>query len=388
MIAALYVVADGPYTGIAGVDPWPEDRDARKYAGPYPVVAHSPCETWGKYAKRYGRVGQDGGCFKAALACVRKWGGVLEHPEGSLAFDAFKIPKPPARGWSDPDKFGGRSCLVYQGHYGHRAPKPTWLYKIAGLFPELHWGPTPPRDLSHLDSVARKRAIKTGICQRLSKRQRKLTPDLFRDLLIALASNKGVYTKLPVHTGVNRPDGHKEQSMQLEIKVLAGAESKAFLADLTKQIDRLERLGGVKAAAPAAEDADDTGSDDAPDADESDDDDFAAAPKNVKAAVKSAAKKTAASFDEDDADDAPAASTEDDDDADFTAPPAKAAKPAKAKKITVDDVNDACKAKASSIGGKEGRAKVLALLKKHFKTESVSELKPEQYEACIKAMAV
>jgi hypothetical protein len=189
MIAALFVLENGPYVGRPGVDAWPESRDARKYAGPYPVVTHSPCETWGRYAKRYGRVGQDDGCFEAALANVRKWGGVLEHPEGSLAFEAFRLPKPPARGWSEPDAFGGRSCLVYQGHYGHRAPKPTWLYKIKGVFPELHWGPTPPRDLSHLEPRARKRAIKTGICQRLSKRQRKLTPEPFAKLLIELAES-------------------------------------------------------------------------------------------------------------------------------------------------------------------------------------------------------
>ncbi len=36
MIAALYVIKDGPYY-LEGADPWPEDRDARLYAGPWPV---------------------------------------------------------------------------------------------------------------------------------------------------------------------------------------------------------------------------------------------------------------------------------------------------------------------------------------------------------------
>lgn len=186
MIAALFVETNGPYFGLPNVDPWDVTKDARKYAGPYPVIAHPPCERWGKYATVYGNIGQDGACFEAAVKAVREFGGVLEHPEGSKAFGLFGLPIPPARGWSKPDKFGGRSCLVYQGHYGHRAPKPTWLYARVKEYPELLWGPTPPRDLSHLDEATRKRAIKTGICQRLSKKQRKVTPGPFRGLLIEL----------------------------------------------------------------------------------------------------------------------------------------------------------------------------------------------------------
>lgn len=188
MIAALFVAENGPYAGIDGVDAWPESRDARTYNGNYPVVAHPPCERWGKFAKIYGRVGQDDGCFEAALKAVRKNGGVLEHPEGSLAFTLFGLPIPSqAGGWSKPDKFGGRSCCVYQGHYGHRAPKATWLYAVTEAYPELIWGKTPPRDLSHLDDKARKRAIKTGICQRLSRRQRIITPEPFKQMLLNIA---------------------------------------------------------------------------------------------------------------------------------------------------------------------------------------------------------
>lgn len=66
-------------------------------------------------------------------------------------------------------------------------------------------------------------------------------------------------------------------------------------------------------------------------------------------------------------------------------PPKKAgAKGTKAKKITLDDVNDACKAHAAA----KGRPATLGVLQKKFKTQSVTALKPEQYEACISAMAV
>lgn len=68
---------------------------------------------------------------------------------------------------------------------------------------------------------------------------------------------------------------------------------------------------------------------------------------------------------------------------------APAPKKAKAKKVTLDDVNDACKAFArANGGGKEGRDMVLKLLKKNFKTTSISELAVEDYAKALKLLAV
>ena len=198
VISALFVIPQGPYWGIDGVDPWDIERDARKYTGPHPVVAHPPCERWGRYwsggpsAKFRRKLGDDNGCFKSALSSVRTYGGVLEHPEASHAFKKFGLPIPAWHGgWTDPDRFGGRSACVAQGHYGHAARKMTWLYAV-GLnpFPELKWGITPPGvriDPGFHSNEERKRAIKTGVGKRLSKLQRTRTPDAFRDLLIAMA---------------------------------------------------------------------------------------------------------------------------------------------------------------------------------------------------------
>ena len=82
MIAALYVQTNGCYYGLPDVDPWDEARDARKYAGPWPVVAHPPCARWCRLAglveSRYGiKKHEDGGTFASALANVRRVGGVL-----------------------------------------------------------------------------------------------------------------------------------------------------------------------------------------------------------------------------------------------------------------------------------------------------------------------
>lgn len=151
MIAALYVETDGAYFGLEGVDPWDEARDARLYAGPWPVVAHPPCQRWGRFWGGNPRqqprlkLGDDNGCFAAALASVRQFGGVLEHPEASHAWAAHGLTKPPKHGgWVPADFLGGWTCCVEQGHYGHLSRKATWLYAFgAEELPSLKWGKAP-----------------------------------------------------------------------------------------------------------------------------------------------------------------------------------------------------------------------------------------------------
>lgn len=203
MIAALFVQTNGCYFGLPNVDPWHEARDARTYAGPFPVVAHPPCARWGRYwfggptiarqGREYFKLGDDDGCFAAAIAAVRKFGGVLEHPEGSHAWRAHELNAPPRDGgWVVADWEGGWTCCVEQGAYGHRARKATWLYANGVDLPSLKWGRAHGKfDLLDVHSRSREeraRLIKTGICQQMSKRQRAATPIEFRDLLISIAS--------------------------------------------------------------------------------------------------------------------------------------------------------------------------------------------------------
>jgi hypothetical protein len=197
-IAALFVMPDGAYSGLPNVEIWDKARDARQYAGPWSVVAHPPCERWGRYwnggpsARVRRELGDDDGCFAAALASVRRWGGVLEHPEGSHAWRRFDLMTPPRSGaWVVADWDGGWTCCIEQGSYGHRARKATWLYACGVDTPSMKWGRA-PGDFVRLDEgfhskEERARAIKTGACQRLSKRQRAATPEQFRDLLISIA---------------------------------------------------------------------------------------------------------------------------------------------------------------------------------------------------------
>jgi hypothetical protein len=131
IVAALYVDPNGVYAGLEDVDLWDEERDARTYPGPYPVVAHPPCNRWSIMgACRNYRDGKDGGCFKAALADVRRWGGVLEHPRYSLAWERFELPQPSFGGWTQAIGDPGWATEIDQHAYGLRFRKPTWLYYV------------------------------------------------------------------------------------------------------------------------------------------------------------------------------------------------------------------------------------------------------------------
>lgn len=203
-IAALFVATDGCYFGLPRVDPWDVMRDARDYRGPHSVVAHPPCERWGRYwsggpsVKIRRRLGDDGGCFASALASIRKWGGVIEHPEASHAFRAFGLLIPPKTGgwcpvYANGERIDEWSCCVEQGHYGHPARKATWLYFVGPRPPNLIWGKSSGTRLDEgfHSKAERDTARASGVkpIKRLSKAENIATPLPFRDLLLSLADH-------------------------------------------------------------------------------------------------------------------------------------------------------------------------------------------------------
>ena len=198
-IAALFVETNGAYYGLPGVDPWDRQRDARTYAGPHPVVAHPPCERWGRFwhgstrKPHQFKLGDDDGCFAAALAAVRTWGGVIEHPADSHAWAAFDL-NAPARegGWIAADFHGGWTCYVEQGFYGHMARKATWLYANGVELPELRWGRGeqrlhPVALARHGYAKARRIGMMAMVGGKDKKRIRDATPAAFRDVLLSIA---------------------------------------------------------------------------------------------------------------------------------------------------------------------------------------------------------
>lgn len=221
-VAALYIEPDGIYANQPDIDAWCEMRDARCYAGPYPVVAHPPCQRWGRFwhgstrKPHQFKLGHDKGCFAAALSAVSTHGGVIEHPCDNHAWRHFEI-EPPTRfsGWrrtTNPlrsrwdDQAGNVliegtlpgewwTCYVEQGHYGHMSRKPTWLL-VRGVLrdqlPELDWSKGEQR--LHPTALARygyEKARRIGMTAMVGGKDktkiRNATPQEFRDVLISIA---------------------------------------------------------------------------------------------------------------------------------------------------------------------------------------------------------
>ena len=188
-IAALFVQEGGCYSG-GQFDAWTESRDARLYKGDNPVIAHPPCQLWGKMARvNYARwggehnlPGNDGGCFKSALESVNRCGGVLEHPAQTYAWRVHGLENPEKNKWK---KSGlGWVCEVWQSAYGHKANKATWLYYVGKKEPfDLIWDrPTGTHQVGYPDRRGKARNKPT-----LSKKEANATPIEFRDELIKLA---------------------------------------------------------------------------------------------------------------------------------------------------------------------------------------------------------
>lgn len=195
VVAALFVYADGTYAGEPELQLWDVERDARRYPGPHPVVAHPPCNVWCQLAPlnaarlEHYEVGADDGCFASALASVRAHGGVLEHPAYSLAWPAHGLPRPQRGYWRQSLDDPGWVTEVSQVAYGHPARKRTWLY---------YCGARPPHDVrwDEPEAVAfvggggwrlhRRRELLRGD-RRLQRAASSSTPPAFRDELLSLA---------------------------------------------------------------------------------------------------------------------------------------------------------------------------------------------------------
>jgi hypothetical protein len=184
----LYADPRGPYPSLA-VDVYDEGRDARLYAGPWPVVAHPPCGAYGNLRHLATKALEHADCGPIAVAQVQRWGGVLEQPRGSKLWEVCGLPVPGAL----PDAHGGYSLEVAQVEWGHVARKKTWLYLVGVPLSVLGCAPFPGREPTHWVSGGREHARKGSggvippgikVC---SAQLRRRTPVAFAAWLLELA---------------------------------------------------------------------------------------------------------------------------------------------------------------------------------------------------------
>lgn len=184
MINALFVREDSIYKTMSGIDCWDIVRDARKYKGDDPVIAHPPCRAWGQLSHMAKPRPDEKELAIFAVNKIREVGGVLEHPAKSKLWKEENLPATGAR-----DEFGGFSVVVNQHWWCHRAEKKTILYIVGiepGELPEIPFvmGEAPCVVAS---SGRRKNGLRSKRRPEITKREREATPAEFAKWLYQIA---------------------------------------------------------------------------------------------------------------------------------------------------------------------------------------------------------
>lgn len=183
-VAVLFARADSNYKALPQCDVWDAERDARRWPGGVPVVAHPPCRAWGRLRQFAKPRDDEKELALLAVAHVREFGGVLEHPACSSLWPAAGLPKP----GEFPDAWGGWSLEVEQFHFGHRAEKRTWFY-VVGCSPD-ELPPMPRREGRPTHCIAPTRGGGVRL-PTVTKPEREHTPMPLAVWLVELASRCG-----------------------------------------------------------------------------------------------------------------------------------------------------------------------------------------------------
>lgn len=188
-VAVLFARADSNYKALPGVDVWDAERDARLWPGGSPVVAHPPCRAWGRLRQFAKPRPDEKELALFAVNQVRRFGGVLEHPEGSTLWEAAGLPKPGHK-----DEFGGWTMPIAQHWFGHRAEKLTLLYIVGCAPAQIPEMPMLLGGATHV--IAQRRTLAGGVRLKkgmpgwrpeVTKAEREHTPPALAAWLVELA---------------------------------------------------------------------------------------------------------------------------------------------------------------------------------------------------------
>lgn len=179
-VSVLFCCDHSPYKLLAGVEVWDKKRDARRYTGSNVVIAHPPCRTWGNLRTVATKApAEERELGPWAVGQVRRCGGVLEHPAGSVLFESCGCGVPGDVGWI---------LELDQWHWGHPAAKPTKLYIVGsspGDVPAM-----PKREGVPHRCISQGHGVRIGhplFKSRVTQWEREATPLEFAKWLVMLA---------------------------------------------------------------------------------------------------------------------------------------------------------------------------------------------------------
>lgn len=178
-VAVLFARTDSNYKAMPDTDVWDAERDARRWPGGVPVVAHPPCRAWGRLRAFANPRPDEKDLARWAVRQVREFGGVLEHPASSTLWADQGLPQPGQR-----DEYGGWTLPIVQMWWGHRAEKKTWLY-IVGCAPQDV--PAMPMVLGEATHVVQSQK-RTDCRPHITKAEREHTPPELAKWLCELAA--------------------------------------------------------------------------------------------------------------------------------------------------------------------------------------------------------
>jgi hypothetical protein len=121
-VTVLYTMPKSVYLGMPGVDCWDEVRDARKWPGGTPVVAHPPCRLWSSLRFFSHAPIAEKMLGWHAVRMVDRFGGVLEQPAFSGLWRNQGLPCP---GRAEPLNY---TVVIRHVWFGGLVDKPTWFW--------------------------------------------------------------------------------------------------------------------------------------------------------------------------------------------------------------------------------------------------------------------
>jgi hypothetical protein len=184
-VAVLFARHDSIYKSLPGCDVWDRERNALLWPGGATVIAHPPCRAWGRLRMFAHPEPGEKELALFAVDQVRAYGGVLEHPCGSLLWPAAGLPI-----LGHTDKWGGWTLAAPQFWWGHRADKATWFY-IVGCDPlDVPEHPFLLGEATHVVQTRRR----VGHRPHLAKAERERTPPALAVWLCELARRCALVT--------------------------------------------------------------------------------------------------------------------------------------------------------------------------------------------------